>query len=84
MVACDQVIARARSATQDGYRRVLGVFSVPRAYIPQVVRVHGEGWPYWEKSGVVIRANRSPVTVSVPAAEWRVSGPHSPGYDWTS
>jgi hypothetical protein len=71
VVACDQVIGRAQSATQDGYRRVLGVFSVPRAYMPwKVVRVHGEGWPYWLKSGMVVRANRSPVTVSVPVA-WR-------------
>jgi hypothetical protein len=70
VVACDQVIGRARSPIEDGYRHVLGVISVPPAYIPQVVRVHGEGWPYWEKSGMVVRANRSPVTVSVPVA-WR-------------
>src|SRR5689334_7034125 len=70
VVGCDQVIGRERSGTSGGYRQVLGVISVPAAYIPQVVRVHGEGWPYWEKSGIGVRANRLAVTVAVPSA-WR-------------
>jgi hypothetical protein len=70
VVACDQVILRPKSPFAAGYRRVLGVISVPAAYIPQVVRLTGGRWPYWEKSGLVVRAGRSPVTVSVPQA-WR-------------
>jgi hypothetical protein len=70
VVACDQVVLRPKSPFADGYRRVLGVISVPRAYIPQVVSTPGEQWPYWEKEGLVVRAGRSPVTVSVPLA-WR-------------
>jgi hypothetical protein len=43
---------------------------VPQPYTPQVVRITGGRWPYWEKAGLVVRAGRSPVTVSVPQA-WR-------------
>lgn len=70
VVTCDQIILQAESPFSDGYRRVLGVISAPRAYTPQVVRTPGERWPYWEKAGLVVRAGRSPVTVSVPPA-WR-------------
>jgi hypothetical protein len=70
VVTCDQVILRPKSPFADGYRRVLGVIAVPAAYIPQVVRITGGRWPYWEKAGLVVRAGRSPVTVSVPQA-WR-------------
>ena len=70
VVACDQVILRPKSPFADGYRRVLGVISVPEAYIPQVVRITGGRWPYWEKAGMVVRAGRSAVTVSVPQG-WR-------------
>jgi hypothetical protein len=70
VVTCDQVIGRPSSPFEGGYRRVLGVISAPPAYIPQVVSTPGERWPYWEKSGMVVRAGRVPVTVSVPRA-WR-------------
>jgi hypothetical protein len=70
VVACNQIILRPKSPFADGYRRVLGVVSAPPAYIPQVVRTPGERWPYWEKAGLVVRAGRAPVTVSVPRA-WR-------------
>jgi hypothetical protein len=70
VVTCDQIILRPKLPFVDGYRRVLGVISVPPASIPQVVRTPGERWPYWEKAGLVVRAGRSPVTVSVPQA-WR-------------
>jgi hypothetical protein len=52
------------------YRSVLGVVSVPPAYISQVVHLRDGAWPYWSKAGLVIRAGRGPVTVSVPLA-WR-------------
>jgi hypothetical protein len=70
VVACDQVILQPKSPFADGYRRVLGVISAPRAYTPQVVRLTGGRWPYWEKAGMVVRAGRSPVKVSVPQV-WR-------------
>ena len=44
------------------YRPVLGVVSVPPAYISQVVRLRDGPWPYWEKAGLVVRAGRGPVT----------------------
>jgi hypothetical protein len=69
VVACDQVIIQAKSAPA-GYRRVLGVIWVPPVYIPQVVSSPGGRWPYREKAGMVVRAGRSPVTVTVPQA-WR-------------
>jgi hypothetical protein len=52
------------------YRSVLGVVSVPPAYISQVVRLADGAWPYWEKAGLVVRDGRGPVTVSVPQS-WR-------------
>jgi len=52
------------------YRPVLGAVSVPPAYSPQVVRLRDGAWPYWQKAGLVVRAGRGPVTVSVPPA-WR-------------
>lgn len=52
------------------YRSVLRVVSVPPAYISQVVHLRDGAWPYWTKAGLVVRAGRGPVTVSVPLA-WR-------------
>jgi hypothetical protein len=70
VITCDQIIIQAKAPPADS-RRLLGVLSVPPAYIPQVVRNPGGGqWPYMEKAGLVVRANRLPVTVSVPQA-WR-------------
>ncbi len=70
VVTCDQIILQPKSPVAGGYRRVLGVISVPPAYIPQVVHTPGERWPYGEKAGLAVRANRAPVIVSVPQA-WR-------------
>jgi hypothetical protein len=52
------------------YRPVLRVVSAPPAYISQVVHLRDGAWPYLEKAGLVVRAGRGPVTVSVPPA-WR-------------
>jgi hypothetical protein len=69
-VARDQVIDHPRFPYRSGgYRLVLGTFSVPPAYIPQVVHVGGT-WPYWSKAGMVVRAGVPAVTVTVPRA-WR-------------
>ncbi len=70
VVTCDQIILRPKAPFAGGYRRVLGVISVAPAYTPQVVRIPGGRWPYWEKAGLLVRANRAPVVVSVPRA-WR-------------
>ncbi len=70
VVGCENVILRPRQPFTDGYRRVLGVIAAPPAYIPQVVHAPQGRWTWWEKSGMVIRAGRRPVTVSVPPA-WR-------------
>jgi hypothetical protein len=50
------------------YRSVLRVVSVPPAYISKVVHLRDGAWPYWTKAGLVVRAGREPVTVSVPLA----------------
>lgn len=69
-VPCDQVIDHPGFPYRsDGYRLVLNTFSVPPAYLRQVVQVGGR-WPYWRKAGLVIRAGVSAVTVTVPRA-WR-------------
>ncbi|MET0562297.1 MAG: hypothetical protein ABW114_02505, partial [Gaiellaceae bacterium] len=48
---------------------VLNTFSVPPAYLRQVVHVGGS-WPYWRKTRLVIRGGAPAVTVTVPRA-WR-------------
>jgi hypothetical protein len=69
-VPCAEVIDHPRFPYRSGgYRLVLGAFSVPPAYLRQVVHVGGK-WPYWLKAGLVIRAGVPAVTVTVPRA-WR-------------
>ena len=69
-VPCDDVIGYAKSATAGGYRRVLGVVSVPGAHLPDVEDTGHGPWRYWRKAGLVVRAGPAIVTVSVPPA-WR-------------
>ena len=67
-VPCDQAIDHPRFPYRSGgYRTVLGAFSVPPSYIPQVVRVDGT-WPYWSKAGLVVPASAPAATVTVPRA----------------
>lgn len=69
-VPCGQAIDHPRFPYRsDGYRLVLNTFSVPPAYLRQVVHVGGT-WPYWRKTGLVIRAGAPAVTITVPPA-WR-------------
>jgi hypothetical protein len=70
VVGCANVIGRPANPFTGGYRRVLGVVAAPPAYTPQVVRNAQGRWRWWEKAGMVVRAGRSPLTISVPAA-WR-------------
>jgi hypothetical protein len=69
-VSCDQIILRVASGRAGGYRVVIGVVSVPPAFLPQVVRDRTTPWPFWRKAGLVVRGNAPPVVVSVPQA-WR-------------
>lgn len=70
-VTCRSIIEPGGgSYTWRPTRVVLGVVAVPPAYIPQTVRV-GEGrWPYWSKSGLVVRADSPPVLVRVAGTAW--------------
>jgi hypothetical protein len=56
---------------RDRYRDVLGVVSVPPAFLAQVVPTGKTPWAYWRKAGLVVRAGGGPpVSISV-AARWR-------------
>jgi hypothetical protein len=69
-VGCSEIIDRTRQPFAGGYRRVLDVLAVPPAHIIQVVRNDDPRWPFWEKSGMVVRASRMPIDIRVPAS-WR-------------
>lgn len=68
-VPCNEDIGHPRSGHEAGYRVVLGVVSVPPAYLRQVVATHKRPWAYWRKAGLVVWSAAT-VTVTVPEA-WR-------------
>jgi hypothetical protein len=68
-VPCDEDIGHPHSGHEAGYRIVLGVVSVPPAYLRQVVATHERPWAYWRKAGLVVSSTAA-VRVSVPQA-WR-------------
>jgi len=76
-VDCDQVILQMNSGTLSGARVVLGVLSVPPAYLPQVAGGGVRPWRYSAKYGLTVRAGSPPVLVSVPQG-WR----HRAAIDW--
>jgi hypothetical protein len=75
-VPCSESIDTTRfpylgsSQPQQRYRLVLEAVSVPPAYLEQVIATHEQPWRYWRKTGLVVRANGQPVTVTVPES-WR-------------
>jgi hypothetical protein len=70
-VSCETVILDSRFPHRSGgYRLVLGVVSVPPAYLRQVVPTGRRPWRYWRKAALVIRGDSPPVHVRVPKA-WR-------------
>jgi hypothetical protein len=70
-VPCDEIIHHTKFPYRSsGYRLVLGVVSVPPAYLRQVVPTNSQPWAYWRKAGLVVRAGGPLVSVSVPKA-WR-------------
>lgn len=83
-VPCSRSIDSVPSGRSGGYRVVLRVVSVPRAFMPQVVRTRAQKWPYATKAGLVVHGGSTPVTVIVPtrwrdraAIEWGNTGPVS-------
>jgi hypothetical protein len=69
-VGCDSVIYPVGDVVWKPRRVVLGVVAVPPLHIPQTVESFDRRWPYWSKSGLVVRADSPPVRVSVPR-RWR-------------
>lgn len=49
-VPCTDIIAWAKSGHDGGYRIVLGVVSVPPAYLRQVLPTHSKPWAYWSSA----------------------------------
>ncbi len=68
-VPCSEVILTVKFPYGRGYRLVLGVVSVPPAYLRQIVRSDKDPWRYWRKAGLVV-TGRAPVSVRVPE-EWQ-------------
>ena len=71
-VACDQIVLRARSGVEDGYRTLLGAVSVPgpRHLAADSAATADRRWRYYRNAGIAIRAGTSAVGVSVPEG-WR-------------
>lgn len=75
-VPCGDVIASTTFPyVGDGrpgyrYRQVLGVVAAPPAHMAGVASSGQRRWPYWRKQGLVVRATRQVVTVTVPG-RWR-------------
>ena len=72
-VGCSSIIDPDFDSARDwrATRVVLGVVDVPSAFISQAATESGVArWPYWMKSGIVVRANSPVVHVSVPA-RWK-------------
>jgi hypothetical protein len=84
-VPCGEIIDSTRfpfvggSRPQQRYRLVLGAVSVPPAYLRQIVATHERPWRYWRKAGLVVRADGTAVTISVPRA-WRTRAAIAWGY----
>src|SRR2546430_5710421 len=80
---CDHIIGRASSGDANGYRVVLGVVSVPPAFLEQVVPSGVRPWTYWRKAGLVVSSRARPVDVIVPV-RWRrrlaITAGNRPGY----
>ena len=76
IVPCDDIIGRTdfpylgNSRPEHRSRLVLGVASVPPAYMRQVVPTGQKPWAYWRKHGLVVRATGAAVTITVPRS-WR-------------
>ncbi len=70
MVPCSNIINSAPWVGEARYRLVLGGVSVPPASLPKTAGSSDPSWQYFLKAGLVVRAGRAPITVTVPRA-WR-------------
>jgi hypothetical protein len=68
VVSCNNVIASARKPDSEE-RLVLGSFGAPPQRIQRAQTGPVNGWQYFAKSGVEIKAGVGPVTVSVASAD---------------
>jgi hypothetical protein len=69
-VSCESIILLKGSSDTASRRVVLGVVSVPPAYIPQTFPRRVERWRYWTKAGLAIRGGSPSVSVIIPKP-WR-------------
>ncbi len=73
-VPCAEIIDQTAfpyvGGPQYRHRLVLGQFSVPAARLPQPEPTGERAWPFFGKSGMVVRADGRPTSVTVPRA-WR-------------
>ncbi len=69
-VTCDSIVYPVGEVVWKPKRVVLGVVAVPPVHLPQTVATGDRRWPWWSKSGLVVRADSPPVVVSVPP-RWR-------------
>lgn len=69
-VGCESVIYPVGDVVWTPRRVVLGAVAVPLKYLPQTVETGDARWPWWSKSGLVVRADSPAITVSVPP-RWR-------------
>jgi hypothetical protein len=70
-VPCSEIIDEtAFPFLESGYRLVLGVVSVPPAFMAQIVPTGERPWRWWRKQSLVIRSDVTLVTIVLPRA-WR-------------
>jgi hypothetical protein len=67
VVSCGNVIASARKPDSDE-RIVLGSFGAPPHRIQRAANGRGNGWQYFAKTGVEVKAGSGPATVSIAPA----------------
>jgi hypothetical protein len=68
-VSCESIVL-LESGESAADRVVLGVVSVPPAYLPQTFPRRVERWRYWTKAGLSVRGGSPPVRVTIPKP-WR-------------
>ena len=69
IVRCEKIIGAEGAAAARTRQVVLDAVSIS-AYLPQTVETLDPAWPYWSKTGLVIRGGAPAVSISVPLA-WR-------------
>jgi hypothetical protein len=69
-VSCESIVLLRGAGAEAGRRVVLGVVSVPPAYLPQTVPRRTGPWTHWSKAGLAVRGGSPPVSVSISKA-WR-------------